>query len=108
MKKFYSHLVEIDSLIVELEEFDLSDKQRTNLAQLLDTSVHHVVLDAILSELSEEDKIEFLSRLSEDNHDKIWEHLNRKVDNIEEKIRTAAEGLRRELQVDIREAKTNK
>lgn len=108
MKKFYSHLVEIDSLIIELEEFDLSDKQRANLAQLLDTSVHHVVLDTILSELSEADKIEFLSRLSEDNHDQIWEHLNSKVDNIEDKIKNAAEDLRRELQIDIKEAKANK
>jgi len=53
-------------------------------------------------------KKEFLQHVTSDNHDKVWELLNNKVDHIEEKIQTAAEELKRELHKDIQEAKEKK
>lgn len=104
MKKFYTHLIEIDSIIVELEKLNLSESEKLHLAGLIDSSLHHIVLDAILSELGEEDKKAFLRHLESDDQEKIWEHLNSKVDNIEDKIKKAAEGLKEEIHKDLKEA----
>lgn len=102
MKKFYSHLIEMESVTYELEKLDLSYEERYHLASLVDSSLHHVVLDAILSELSNQDKRVFLQHLNEDDHDKIWKFLNEKIDNIEEKIKKAAADLKIELHEDLR------
>lgn len=105
---FYSNLVEIESIIVELDKLDLSDEQRIHLASLIDSSLHHTVLDAILSELPSRDKRVFLVNLKENDHGKIWQFLNEKVDHIEDKIRKAAEDLKIELHKDLKEATKNK
>lgn len=105
MKKFYEHLIEIESITLELERLDLDEQQKMHLASLVDSSLHYAILDAILSELSNQDKRVFLKHLSEDDHDKIWKFLNEKVDNIEEKIKKVAEDLKRELNEDLKKAK---
>jgi len=104
-KHFYSHLVETDSLVVLINELDATDEEKSHLIALVDSQLHHTILDAILSELSEEDKKSFLKHLMHEDHDQIWNHLNTKVDNIEEKIKKAAEDLKKELHEDIKEAK---
>lgn len=104
-KYFYSHIIDIESLVVELDKLDLEDHEKLHLSELVDSSLHNTVLDAILSELSEEDKKIFLKHLENDEvHEKIWEHLNSKVDNIEEKIKIAADSLKEDLDKDLKEA----
>ena len=105
MKHFYSELIEIQSIIIELDNMNLSDKEKTHLAHLFDSTLHHTILDAVLSELSPEDKEKFLEHLSKEENDKIWELLNSKVDNIEEKIKKTAEDLKKEMHKDIKESK---
>lgn len=105
MKYFYTHLIEIESLIVELDKLDLSLEERAHLASLVDSSLHHTILDVVLSQLSEEDKRVFLNHLQKNDHDKIWQFLTSKVDKIEEKIKVAAEDLKKQLYKDIREAR---
>lgn len=104
-KHFYNHLVEFESLIVEINKLEMSEEERAHLISIVDSSLHHTVLDAVLSELSDEDKKKFLEHLSIDDHDKVWRHLNEKVDNIEEKIKNAAHSLKQELHKDIEESK---
>ena len=105
-KHFYSHLVETDSLVVLINDLDITDDEKGHLISLVDSQLHHTILDAILSELSEEDKRTFLKHLLHEEHDKIWNHLNDKVDNIEEKVKKAADDLKKELHQDINEAKS--
>ena len=102
---FYTHLIEIESIIVELDKLDLSDEQKAHLAGLIDSSLHHTILDAVLSELSPQDKKVFLNHLKEDDHSKIWKFLNEKVDNIEEKVKKAADDLKLQLRKDLKEAR---
>src|SRR3989338_1997170 len=97
MKNFYSHLIEIDSIILELDKMDLSKEQKQHLAEILDSSLHHTILDAVLSELNENDKKIFLRNVDEGD--------NGKVEHIEDKIKKAAEDLKLELHKDVREAK---
>ncbi len=108
MKYFYSHIIELEEVLVELDSIDLNEKQRMHLSALIDSSLHHLILDAVLNELHEKDKEKFLELLYKGEHDKIWEHLNGKVDNIEEKIKLVADDLKKQLRKDIKEAKEKK
>lgn len=101
---FYSHLIEIESIIVELDKLDLSSEQKVHLTSLIDSSLHHTILDAILSELSASDKRVFLNHLKGKEHSKIWQFLNGRVDNVEEIIKKAAEQLKLQLHKDLKEA----
>lgn len=105
MKYFYSHLIEIESVITELDKLDLSQEQKVHLTDLIDSSLHHTILDAILSELPETDKRAFLNHLKEEDREKIWKFLNEKIENIEDKIKKSAEDLKREIQKDLKKAK---
>lgn len=101
---FYTHLIEVESIIVELDKMDLTDEQKLHLASLIDSSLHQTILDAILSELSDTDKRAFMQYLDKRDHEKIWKFLQEKVDRVEEKIRKAAEDLKMQLHKDLKEA----
>jgi hypothetical protein len=106
--QFYSHLIETDSLTVALQSLDLTEDEHKHLEMLIESTIHHEIIDAILSELSEEDKKIFLKHLASDNHEQIWEHLMDKVDSVEEKIKKAATELKHEIHKDIEETKIDK
>lgn len=104
MKQWYTHLIKIESVIIELDKMDLSKEEKLHLAHLVDSSLHHTILDAILSELSDEDKVVFINHLKADDHDKIWKFLNEKADGVEDKIKKVAEDLKSQLHEDIKKA----
>lgn len=104
-KHFFSYIVEVDSLHIELDALDMSEDEKKHIKELIDNSIYHTVLDTILSELNEEDKRIFLEHVLENDHSKILEHINSKVENIEEKIVKAADELKKELYEDIKKAK---
>ncbi len=105
MKQWYSQLVEIESIIIELDQMDLSKQEKFHLAKLVDSSLHHTILDVVLSQLSDEDKRKFINNINENDHDKIWEFLNEKAEDIEIKIKRAVNDLKKELHKDLKEAK---
>jgi hypothetical protein len=107
-KYFYSHMIDISALSLELGGMGLTSEERMHLVSLIASNIHHEVLDLILSELSSSDKKTFLHHLASENHDKVWKFLRNKVDNIEEKIKKAAEDVKKELHKDIQEAKETK
>lgn len=104
-KHFYTHLIEYQSIIIELDQMDLSDEEKLQLTQLIDSSIHHAILDVVFSELSSEDKRIFLQYLGEGDHDKIWNFLRDKIDSVEDKIKKVADDLKVELHRDLKEAK---
>ncbi len=107
MKKryFYTHIIDTSTLSLELGDMDLTQQERVHLISLIDSNIHHEILDLILSELNPEDKKTFLTHLASEDHDKVWKLLNEKVENIEEKIKKTAEDLKQELHKDIKEVK---
>lgn len=104
-KRYYSHLVETESIVVKLNELQLDEKEKIHLIEIMESNMEHVILDAILSELQPDDKILFVQELATDNDERIWQFLKKHVDNIEEKITKAAEGLKKELHQDIKDVK---
>lgn len=105
MKYFYSHLIEIESILVELDELDLHKEQKNHLTSLIDSSLHHTILDAILSHLQDPEKRVFMQHVTGGNHDKIWKFLNGKVEGVEDKIKKAAEDLSFLLHEDLKQSK---
>lgn len=105
MKKFYSHLVEIESLTVELDKISLAEHEKHELAKLIDSNIHNVVMDAIFSKLSESDKRNFAIIASSKDHGKIWEFLKSKTEDIEDEIKKAAYDIKEKLHKDIKEAR---
>lgn len=104
-KHFYSHIVETESIVIKLNQMDLAEEEKAHLLALIDSNLYHTILDAILSELSDEDKKNFLRHLASEDHGKVWELLNEKVKDIENKIKKASDDLKKQLLKDIKEAK---
>ncbi|KKQ57322.1 MAG: hypothetical protein US77_C0022G0013 [Microgenomates group bacterium GW2011_GWC1_38_14] len=103
-KAFYSHLIDTSSISLALGDMELTQEERIHLISLVESSLHHAVLDMILSELNEGDREEFVKQLADEDDEKIWNFLNKKIDNIEKKIRNTAEELKKELHKDIKES----
>lgn len=106
-KKFYSEVVDFSGVFEELATIDATDNEKRELLELAHDHLHQTILDAILSELSDRDKKIFLANLEYESEERIWKHLNEKVENIEEKIKTAADNLGVLLKKDIKNAKTS-
>lgn len=105
MKYFFSEYLSLESLLEQLRDMDFSEEERHHLASLIDSSLHHAILDEVLSNLSEGDKKLFLKMLEEDQEgDKLKEFLESKIDNIEDKIKKVSDDLVEEMHKDIGEA----
>lgn len=104
MNQWYFNLVELESITIRLDKMKFSDAERLHLAHLLDSTLHHLILDAVLSHLNEQDKRVFLNHMVENNHDKIWKFLNEKVEDIEIKIKKTADQFKKEFVRDLEEA----
>ncbi len=109
MKFFYHKIIVIDKILEELHTLDLSDGERAHLAALVDSSLHHAILDEILSNLKDEDKRIFIKAITQNSEDdKLLEFLQSKIENIEEKIKRTADDLIVEMHKDIKEARLKK
>ena len=106
---FYSHLVEIDTIVTEMDVLDLNAEEKNELVRIVETTVHHVVLNTVLKELTEEDKKQFLAHLAENKHSELWKMLTEKVPDIHEKIKQSVHSVKKEMTDDIQEThKTRK
>jgi len=105
-KSFYNHLVTIDSLTIELDKIEMSQDEKRHLILLIDSNIHQTVLNVVLSELQGNDKKIFLHHLSSGDHDKAWIHLKGKIENVENKIKKAADEIIKELHEDIKKIKS--
>ncbi len=109
MKVWYQKIITIEPILKELNEMDLSEEERAHLSELLDSSLHHAILDEILSNLNEEDKKLFLKMLHTDSdNEKLVEFLNEKIDHIDDRVKKVADDLVKEMHSEVREAKKAK
>lgn len=103
---FYSHLIKIETVIIELESMDLSLKQKHDLAAVIDSAIHNQVLDLILSKLTQDDKKVFLEKMYLNPHDlTILDFLKEKISGLEEQITREVDILVVELHQDLKQAK---
>jgi hypothetical protein len=104
-KHFYSHLVQINDIVLDLGELNMTQEERLHLLSLIEANVHNTVIDTVLTELSIPQKKIFLSNLLENNHDKTWKHIWENSNEIEQKITKSVENLLSEIRKDIKRTK---
>ena len=103
-KHFYDSIIETTDITIELAQMNLLPDERLHLISLVQANIHTVVVDTVLSSLSEKDKKIFLKNLVSNDHEIIWSHL-KKAENIEEKIKLAVKKAKNELLKDIERVK---
>jgi hypothetical protein len=109
MKKyFYSHIVEIKSVEEALAALELDAQERDELIVIVESSIHHIVIDLVLTELPHEDKRLFLKHLNDDEHENIWRFLSMRIERLEDRIKEAVNSYKKELHEDIKEAHKKK
>jgi len=104
-KQFYSQIIEIDSLYLELDNLTLSEKEKDHLKNIIDTSLFHKIIDEVLQVLPDNDKRIFLEKVDKENHDITMDFLQKRILNIEYKIKRIAKDLLQEMKEDIKEIK---
>lgn len=102
---FYSNLISFESLEKDLETLNLTKQEKQELMDIAHTHTHQQIIASILSQLSEADKKKFLELLAYRQDEKIWKHLNEKVEKIEDKIKDASQSVKAELRADIKKLK---
>lgn len=107
-KHYYSHIIDIQSIHIEIDGMDLNDKEKEELFDLIEKSMHHKVTHTVLDHLSEEDRKLFLKHIALEEHDSLWDLLREKVSNVEEKVKFAGEKLLIGILEDITESKKKK
>ncbi len=105
---FYHSIVSMESLRVRLDLFDFTSEEREKLMEVAERTLHHSILDLVLSELNEEDRKLFLAHHASENHDQIWKLLAGNVNNIEKKIKVTADSVARKLHNDLKKASRRK
>lgn len=101
---FYAHIVNPQDIHMVLDALDVSSEEKEHLRDILESSLHHHIVDLILSELPDEHKHSFLIHLTDDNHDAMWTLVKETIENPEEKIRLSLEDFKQEILNDIKEA----
>jgi hypothetical protein len=102
---FYSHLITLESIHIALNDLDLEVHEREELLTFAETTLHHTVLDIVLTELPAEEKKKFLSNVHTNDHEAVWLHIKQHIEEVEEKIKAAAKQLEATLHQDIKEVK---
>lgn len=105
-KYFYSHLISFESLEEDLKSLNLTKAEKQELLDIAHTHIHQQIIESILSQLTDEDKKKFLELLAYGEDEKIWRHLNKKVEKIEDKIKEASRSVKEELRKDIKKLKS--
>lgn len=106
MKKyFYSEIIEVDSLLVALDDLNISEKEKEHLLSLAHENIHYIILDTIMDKLSEADKKTFLSHVHTQDHAQTILFLKEKINDIEEILKLISKDAITKLHNDIEELK---
>ncbi|MCL5411736.1 MAG: hypothetical protein M1150_03280 [Patescibacteria group bacterium] len=103
MINLYQRFVQAQMIQNELELLDLEEEECRQLWQVLENTYNSRIIDAIMEELAEEDKVIFLEKITKTNEVEVVEFLRLKVNNIEDKIDLVVTKLTDQVLDDIRE-----
>lgn len=106
-KLFYDHLVVIEDIVAVLDEHELSREEREQLLETIDETLHHHIMDVILTYLPREHHEIFLEKLTaKPHHPELLAFVQEKTAiDIEREIKKTAERIKKKILKDIEEAK---
>lgn len=98
MKYFYEEITELKIVTHELFGPEVDKKEADKIMDVVRSTVHHKVLDEILSLLDEKTKEEFYEILSKDtSHKTSVEKLKIYISDIEKKVADAVDRAEKEI-----------
>lgn len=103
-RHFYHSLVSLEALQIRLDLTNWTDDEKVKLMELAEQTLHHSILDLVLAELTDSDKQLFLHHHAHEHHEEIWQLLQSRVGNIEEKIKKTADEVAKQLHTDLKKA----
>ena len=107
-KIFYDHLTIIEELGIKLDQYEITEIEKTELIELADENMHHRVLNVILKSLPQEKHQKFLTEFHENPHNSnLLEILKSEIKNIEEIISNEAKQVKKEILAEIKHAQRN-
>lgn len=103
-KIFYDHLIIIEEITAVLDKHNLSHKERTEILKLIDETLHHDILDIILTHLPKNHHETFLTKFHHAPHDiKLISFLKEATNlDIEKEILNQANKTKKELLLLLR------
>ncbi len=106
-KIFYDHLVLREEVIAELDRYNIAVEEREELVRLVDETLHHQVLEVILTHLPKEKHKEFLTRFHQAPHDeKLINYLKSETQvDIETEIQKTAQKTKKQLLSEIKRSR---
>jgi len=105
-KIFYDHLVQIEEVLIELDNYDLDNKEKEEFISLIDQTLNEQLLNTILSNLPSELHETFLSQFHQAPfRPELMDFLKKesKVD-IEKTIKDEATKIKKEILADIKKS----
>ncbi len=105
-QQFYSHLVSTDHIFIEIDNLDISEKEKIHLKSLVTSNIHIAVLDIVMTHIPPEDKKMFLNHLHKNEHEAMWEFLEKRTIAIDKKIIKKVKELSDEFLSDIHQVKS--
>lgn len=109
-KLFFDHLIEFEEVEIELKGLDLGSEEKKELEQLIDSMVHHRVIDRILTHLPRHHHAEFIESFHKAPYDpKLLSWINQRIKaSVEEHVKDEIKKLKQEILEDIRSSHKNK
>lgn len=106
-KVFYDHLIEFEEVEIELKRLELGAEEKKELEQLIESMVHHRVMDRILTHLPRHHHTEFIDKFYKTPYDpRLLAWIDQKIEaSVEEHLKDELKKLKQEILEDIRSSK---
>lgn len=105
-KIFYDHLTVTEEITSVFDSYSVPIEERKELEELIGQTVHHEVLNTILTHLPKEKHDHFLTKFHAAPHDKeLLDYLKKEIKiDIEKEITLQATKIKKELLEEIKRA----
>ncbi len=102
-KTFFSHLLDTDQLIMMVERLLEIEKEKMEILDMIDSTIHHRIMDRILYELDDKHHELFMTEFSRDpGNEDLLSFLKKQIPDIEDRIQSESKDAQDSLFEDIR------
>lgn len=106
-KLFFDHLILVDEVASQLDQFNLEPEDRAELLSLIDQTLHHHTLNVIFNLLPPEKHADFVGMYKTGPADvKLLAYLKKEIkEDIEAEIKKQADRVKKEILLEVSKAK---
>lgn len=98
---FYDHLIEPQRIAEHVERLNMTNDERDHFITIVRSTIHHDIMDEVLSRLPHEHKDPFLDHVALDKHDEALQLLSQHIADLEELVHQIADVHLVQLRQDV-------